>query len=107
MKHNITGSITASQEIRDEVSNLFNSIDQQQLWLEEYFLADDGIAVNFHICFYTESNRDNVLASLNGLQGILINCELGSYYRKILSDHDLPKEQRTGSIIVAEWTNGN
>jgi hypothetical protein len=107
MKHNIDGLIRANQGIRNAVFNLFNSIDQQQLWLEEYFLFDDGIDVSFHICFETESNRDTVLASLHGLQGILTSCELGSYYCKVLSDHDLPKEQRTGSVIIEEWVNGN
>lgn len=111
MKHNIDGFIIANRGIRNAVMALFNGIDNSHLWDVEYSLGeidgDDVIfdknktAIVFHICFNAENDRDNVLASFHGLDGMLNNCETGSYYRKVLSDHDI--DQRTGSVILEEW----
>jgi hypothetical protein len=107
MKHNIDGLIiTNNQGLRTAVTNLFNSIDNNLLWAEEDELIEvDGNdynkvptgfkAVKLHICFNAENERDTVLASLHGLQGIFNNCEENSYYMSTLSDHDLSVKDRT------------
>lgn len=101
MKYSFECEIKTNNDgIRNAVKQLIPSKDDPRVWDEEYECSEapdieDGVMA--FICmvrFYTKADRNGVLASLNGLEPIVINaCESGSFYKghKCYHDEDSPR----------------
>jgi hypothetical protein len=93
MKYSIQACIkTSNQGRRNAVKQLIPSPDDSRIWDIGYTCVDtvdeDGEVLIINASFHIKSERDGVVASMNGLDGVIQGCDFGSYIRKYKTWHD-------------------
>ena len=93
MKYSLQCCIkTDNNGIRNAVKQIIPDENDSRIWDSQYSCVDtmdeDGKVFICNISFHVKSERDGIINSIKGLEGVINACEIGSYVREYKCFHD-------------------